>query len=393
MSKVVVVGAGYAGMMAAHHLEKLGIPFTLINKFDYHYLTTLLHEAAGGRAEPANYAIPISTVLKKSTSEIVVDEITGIQRDKKVVVGQKGEYPYDYLIYALGWVSEYFGIPGMKENSLSIVNLESAVHIRNHIEKEFSAYTVDKSEHHLRIVVGGAGLTGIELVGELLEFIPQLCAKLGIDRSLVSLQCVEAMPSILPQVAEPLRAVAVDYLTERGAWLRTNTKLVSVDPGVVHLGEGEQVEAGSIIWTGGVRANPLLQESGFTVDRRGRAKVSPKLVSVDDQNIFIIGDSSWCELEEGKPLPPTAQVASQMGALVAQNVQAKTNGTPLSSFRPSLKGTLASLGSEVGVGDMMGIPVKGLVAGMAKEATKVKYLLELGGVRLAADKSSQLVQL
>jgi NADH:ubiquinone reductase (H+-translocating) len=393
MRKVVIVGAGYAGMMAAHHLEKLKVPFTLINKFDYHYLTTLLHEAAGGRSEPRNYAIPIKQVLTQSTSEVVIDEISGIVRDRHVVVGNHGEYEYDYLIYALGWVSEYFGIPGMKENSLSIVNLESAMHIRNHIEQEFSAYTVDHSLHHLRIVVGGAGLTGIEFVGELLEWIPELCIKLGIDKSLVSLQCVEAMPSILPQIPESLRAVAMDYLTEKGAWLRVNTKLNSVDPGVVHLGEGEQVEAGSIIWTGGVRANPLLSESGFTVDRRGRAKVTPMLQSEDDDRIFIAGDSAWCELEAGKPLPPTAQIASQMGALVAKNIDATLNDRPLQVFEPSLKGTLASLGSAVGVGDMMGIPVKGLVAGMAKEATKVKYLLELGGVRLAADKSGQLVQL
>ncbi|MCL6444504.1 MAG: FAD-dependent oxidoreductase, partial [Alicyclobacillus sp.] len=272
-------------------------------------------------------------------------------------------------------------------------NLDTARAIREHIEGEFRAYTADHDPRHLRIVVGGAGLTGVELVGELLDWLPRLSVHYGIDPGQVEVQNIEAMPTILPQVSEALRQSAVDTLTRKGAKLRVNTKIVQVDQGVVHLEGGESVEAGTIIWTGGVRANPLLSEAGFTVDRRGRAKVNEYLQSVDDERVFIGGDCAWFEGADGKPLPPTAQMATQMGSLIGDNVSAAVHGRPLKPFQPNFQGTLASLGPEIGVGDLKGIPVKGFVAGLAKEATKVKYLWQLGGVRLALDKSGELVHL
>lgn len=393
MSKVLILGGGYAGMLTAAHLEKLGEPFMLLNKYDYHYMSTLLHEAAGGRSKPNDYAIAIKDVLTSPHSELVVDEVAKIDRDNKKVYGKNGEWSYDYLVITLGWIPEYFGIQGLAENSLVIRNLESASHIHEHIVEQFKEFTKDGDVRHLRIVVGGAGLTGIELVGELLDFLPKLAKDLNIDYSLVDLQCIEAMPMILPQVAESLRNVAFKTLTHKGAKLRIGTKILKVEPGVVHVEGDVPVESGTIIWTGGVRANPLLQESGFTCDRRGRAKVNQYLQSVDDENIFIGGDTAWFEEEEGKPLPPTAQVATQMGPCLAHNVSAFMHGREMQSFHASLKGTLASLGREVGVGDLGGIPVRGMVAGLAKEASKVKYLLELGGLRLAADKTGQVVHL
>ncbi|GMA56170.1 hypothetical protein GCM10025858_06730 [Alicyclobacillus sacchari] len=156
MSKIVIVGAGYAGMMAAAHLDREGIPFTIVNNHDYHYLTILLHEAAGGRDAGEKYAIPIKEVLRKDTSELVVAEVTGIDKANRVVKTSTGDISYDYLIYSLGWVSEYFGIKGLKEYSLSITNLDSAVEIRKHIDNQFHLYTQDGDERHLRIALGGA---------------------------------------------------------------------------------------------------------------------------------------------------------------------------------------------------------------------------------------------
>ena len=391
MAKIVIIGAGYAGMMAASRLDRMAEPFSLINKNSYHYFTTLLHEAAGGRGMPMDYSVPIADVLKRETSNLILDEVIGLDREKRVVRGKSGEYSYDWLVVTLGWIPEYFGIPGLKENSLVISSLETASHIREHIEGQLKAYLQDQDPRHLRVAIGGAGLTGIDLVGELTDWLPQLCIKYGIDYSLVDIQNIEAMPTILPMVSESLREVAMRTLTEKGARLRTGTKIVKVEANEVHLDGEEVVEAGTIIWTGGVRANPLLTDAGFTVDRRGRAKVNAYLQSVDDERVFVGGDTAWFETEDGKALPPTAQVATQMGALLGDNVSSAVHGQRLKPFHADLQGTLASLGREVGVGDLKGIPVQGMVAGLAKEATKVKYLWQLGGVRLAAERTGKLV--
>lgn len=393
MSKIVIVGAGYAGMMAAAHLDKEGIPFTIVNNHDYHHLTILLHEAAGGRSAGDNYAIPIKEVLRNDTSELVVADVTGIDKSAQVVKTSTGDISYDYLVYGLGWISEYFGIKGLQEHSLSITNLDTAVEIRQHIETEFQAYTVDGDERHLRIALGGAGLTGIELMGELLEYLPKLCAKLGIAFEKVDLQCIEAMPTILPMVAEHLRPFVIDTITKKGGKLRTGVAIKEVTAGVVHLDGGETVEAGTIVWTGGVRANPLLTDAGFTVDRRGRAKVNEFMQSVDDEHIFIAGDSAWAENADGRPYPPTAQNAEQMGVLAAKNIVLRERRRPMESFNPRDWGTLCSLGSEVGVGSFMGVPIKGVMGALAKEGSKAKYLFELGGVRLAGNRGKKVMQI
>lgn len=392
MAKILILGAGYAGMTAAAALDRNSEPFTIINNNPYHYLTTLLHEAAGGRRPPMDYTVPITDVLRKSTSTFVQDEVVSIDREKQVVHCKDADHSYDYLIATIGWIPEYFGIPGMKEHSLVIRNIDTCMHIRDHIEGEFQKYLSDNDARHLRIVVGGAGLTGIELLGELLEWIPKLCLQYGINQSEVDVQNIEAMPTILPMVSEDLREIAFNRLTEKGARLRTNTKLMQVEDGVVHLEGDDKVEAGTIIWTGGVRANPILTDAGFTVDRRGRAKVNEFLQSVDDKRIFIGGDCAWAE-EDGKPLPPTAQAATQMGPVLANNVTSFMNGQPMKALRFHNLGTLASLGSEVGVGVMMNVPVKGVVGGLAKEGSKLKYLYQLGGLRLAIDKMSDVVDI
>ncbi|MCL6593770.1 MAG: FAD-dependent oxidoreductase, partial [Alicyclobacillus sp.] len=118
MANIVIVGAGYAGMLTATGLDRMSEPFTLVNKNPYHYFTTLLHEAAGGRGDPMNYTVPIRNLLKRPSSRFVQDEVVKLDRDRRTVVGRQGEYPFDWLVVGVGWVPEYFGIPGLAEHSL-----------------------------------------------------------------------------------------------------------------------------------------------------------------------------------------------------------------------------------------------------------------------------------
>jgi NADH:ubiquinone reductase (H+-translocating) len=390
MVKIIILGAGYGGLMCAVELERAGQPFTLINKHDYHYFTTLLHEAAGGRNEMEEYKIDLNDVLRKDSSVVMRGMVTELRPQESKVITDQGEISYDYLVVALGNAPEYFGVPGMAEHAMLLRSYETARKLHEHIEHMFRLYHDDRDESRLRIIVGGAGLTGIELCGELSEWVPELIETYHVPQDKVQILNLEAAPTILPMLEEPLRKSAHEILTKKGVTLRTGTPIVKVGENQVELKTGEVIDAKTIVWTGGVRANPLIAQSGFEVDPKGRAKVNEFLQSVDYSNVFVIGDSAWFTGPDGKPLPPTGQAAMQQGALVAKNVSHLIKNQPMEPFHFHYMGTLASLGAEVGVGSVKGLKAKGVAAGLLKEGSKAKYLWMLGGMRVLRQKRGQL---
>ncbi|MGZ4163479.1 MAG: NAD(P)/FAD-dependent oxidoreductase, partial [Tumebacillaceae bacterium] len=293
-------------------------------------------------------------------------------------------------VVALGNAPEYFGIPGMQENALVLRSLETSKQIHEHIEKQFASFKEDGDERKLKIIVGGAGLTGIELCGELAETLPELAMYYDLPLEKVELINLEAAPTILPMLDEKLRERATDILDSKGVQLRTGTAIVKVNPNQVELKTGETLDAMTIIWTGGVRANPLIKEAGFETDNKGRAKVNEFLQSVDFANVFVIGDSAWFIGPDGKPLAPTAQAAEQMGTHLVTNLLSHIKGQSMVPFTFNNLGTLASLGQELGVGSVKGMATTGVPASLMKEATKVKYLWHLGGMRMLSKKRGQL---
>ncbi|PWK08374.1 NAD(P)/FAD-dependent oxidoreductase [Tumebacillus permanentifrigoris] len=389
MANLLILGAGYGGIAAAKALEKAGQPFTLINKHEYHYFTTLLHEPAGGRNKFEEYSVPLRDVLRQPTSEIVKARVTELKPQGNTIVTDRGELAYDYLVIALGNAPEYFGIPGMQEHALVLRSLDTARQLHEHIEKTFAAWQEDHDDTRLCIVVGGAGLTGIELCGELADWMPELAAQYALPLEKIQLINLEAAPTILPMLEEDLRAEALRVLESKGVQLRTGTAIVKVNRNQVELKTRETIDAQTIIWTGGVRANPLIEQAGFEVDPKGRAKVNEFCQSVDFANVFVIGDSAWFTGADGKPLPPTGQAAEQMGDAVAQNITAQLQSYPMRPFRYNNLGTLASLGAEVGVGSVKGVRTKGVSAALMKEGSKAKYLWHLGGLRMISQKRGQ----
>ena len=387
MAKILILGAGYGGISTAVELERRDQPFTLINKHEYHYFTTLLHEAAGGRNDVEEYRVDLREILHRDTSEIRKATVQVLRpQENKCVLEDGAEVQYDTLVIALGNAPEYFGIPGMAENALLLRSLVTAQHIREHIENMVASYRDEPDPAKLRILVGGAGLTGVELCGELAEWLPELAAKYGVPHDQIELINLEAAPTL----DEELRETAEGVLKSKGVQLRTGTAIVKVNPNQVELKTGEVLDARTIIWTGGVRANPLLAEAGFDVDNKGRAKVNEFLQSVDDPNVFVIGDSACFIGPDGKPLPPTGQVATQMGEVCAENIARLQKGEGLVGFHFKNLGTLASLGHDVGVGQVKNMHARGVTAGLLKEATKLKYLWKLGGLRMIAKKRGQL---
>ncbi|ATH63072.1 NAD(P)/FAD-dependent oxidoreductase [Staphylococcus pasteuri] len=393
--KVLVLGAGYAGLQAVTKLQKEvsaeEAEITLINKNDYHYEATWLHEASAGTINYEDLLYPVESVLKKDKVNFVKAEVTKIDRNAKKVETDKGIYDFDILVVALGFVSETFGIDGMKDYAFQIENVLTTRQLSRHIEDKFANYAAskEKDENDLSILVGGAGFTGIEFLGELTDRIPELCSKYGIDQSKVKVTCVEAAPKMLPMFSDDLVNHAVNYLENRGVEFKIATPIVACNEKgfVVEInGEKQQLEAGTSVWAAGVRGSHLMEES-FEGVKRGRIVTNQDLTIAGHDDIFVIGDcSAFVPAGEERPLPTTAQIAMQQGEHVAKNIKHILNGEAKEEFEYVDRGTVCSLGSHDGVGIVYGKDITGKKAAFMKKVIDTRAVFKIGGIGLAFKK-------
>ncbi|WP_417168671.1 NAD(P)/FAD-dependent oxidoreductase [Terrihalobacillus insolitus] len=392
--KIVVLGAGYAGMMTTKRLtQKLGpeeAEIVLVNKHNYHYQTTWLHEVAAGTINPNRSRIMIKDVIDTKRVALIQDSVVEVKQDEQRVVLENDEIGYDFLVIGLGFEKATFGIPGMEENAFSIESVDKSRLIRDHIEYQFSRYKNEPGEkdHLLTIVVGGAGFTGIEFVGELAERVPELCKKYDIDKRKVRIINIEAAPSILPGFDEELADYARKSLAFRDIEFKLGVMIKECKPDSVVIGEEEEeIKAGTIVWTGGVQANGVIGKSGFELTK-GKVTVNSDLRAPGYENIFILGDCSWVmDEEKGRPFPPTAQLAIQEADTCANNIYALLYGGELESFIYDNKGTVASLGGQHAMGTVFDQKkLYGVTAKAMKNVIDDRYLFLLGGPKLVLKK-------
>lgn len=388
--RIVILGAGYGGLMTALRLQKElnynEADVTLVNKHDYHYFTTHLHMPAAGTDDPNNARVSILKLIDEFKIDFVKATVKQIQPQEKKVILEDGTLSYDYLVIALGGEPETFGIPGMKEYAMNIRSLNSVNLIREHIEYQFAKY---KREPHrkelLTFVVGGAGFTGIEFVGELADRVPELCRKNDIDPSLVKIYNIEAAPTALPGFDQELVEYAMQVLSKKGVQFKVGIAIKECTPEGVVLADGEEIKAATVIWTGGVRGNRIIEEAGFET-MRGRVKVEPDLRMPGYDHIFVIGDCSIVMNDQGRPYPPTAQIATQQGYTCAQNLVAAIRGESLKPFKPEIRGTVASLGKNEAIGIVGKKKIKGFTAAIMKKIIDARYLFLIGGIPLVLRK-------
>jgi len=391
--KILILGAGYGGMMTATRLLKANAhqdaDITLVNKHNYHYQTTWLHEPAAGTLHHDRTRMKIDSVIDTNKIKFIKDAVVEIKRDEKKVILEKEEIDYDYLVIGLGSEPETFGIPGVNENAYSIRSVNSVRLIREHIEYMFASYNSqeEKQEDLLSFVIAGAGFTGIEFVGELSERIPELCEEYDIDRKKVKIYSVEAAPTALPGFDEELVEYAMNLLESRGVEFKINTPIKEVQEGRVLLADGEEIKAKTIVWTTGIRGNSIIEDSGFET-MRGRVKVQKDLRVEGSDDTFIIGDCALIINEEiNRPYPPTAQIAIQQAYTCSNNIKALLAGkTEMEEFMPDIKGTVASLGGKEAVGIVGERKLYGNSASAVKKLIDNRYLFLLGGLPLVLKK-------
>ncbi len=387
--RIVIAGAGYGGLVTALKLQKTmrtgEMDVTLVNKHDYHYITTHLHVPAAGIESDDHARVRISDYVDTRFIRFEKASIVRIDPERKVVELEGGrKLDYDELVVGLGSETETFGIPGLAEHALAIRSLNGARMIRQHIAYMFAKYKREPMRlDYLTIVVGGAGFTGSEFIGELADRLPKLCAEFDIDPQLVRLYNVEAAPVALPPgLPAELVEYGMDVLRRKGVEYRIGTAIQACTPAGVQLSDGDFIRAATVIWSGGIRGNRLLEEAGFET-KRGRVEVDAMLRSLQHPSVYVTGDCAIVMGAEGRPYPPTAQIAVQQGANVARNIAASIRGWELTPFNYDYKGTIASLGKGEAVGLIWGNrPIKGWFAALMKRVVDARYLFLLGGLPL-----------
>jgi NADH dehydrogenase len=390
--RIVILGAGYAGLEAAQTLHKKlkkqnDVEIMLIDQNDHHTLLTELHEVAGNRVEPSGVQVSIEHVLQYTKVKFVQDKIVGADLKEKRLYSDKKTYNFDYLITGFGSEPANFGIPGIEENAFTLWSLDDAKKVHNHILKMFQQASLEEDPKRraelLTFAVGGGGFTGVELVGELIEWTRALCRQYKIDRREVRLLLVEALPTILPIINEKLIKKSIRYMEKHGVEILTNSPITKVESDSFSIKGDKTFKTRTLVWTGGIQTNSIVKSLGVTVGKRNRIVVNDYCQTVEYPYVYATGDNMQFTTEKDEVLPPLVETAMQSGHIAAVNVAAEILGKEKQKLNPQLHGTMVSIGSTYGVAQLNGVPlISGFLAIIIKHLVNMHYLFGIGGLEL-----------
>jgi len=390
MNRIVILGGGYAGVHAGKLLHKAfkkskDVEVTLIDKNPYHTLMTELHEIAGGRVEHHGCVkISFDRIFSGKIVNIVQDQITGLDAENKQLKSATATYDYDYLIMGTGAESTDFGIPGVKEHSLSLWSYQDALMIKDHIREMFRKASYEKDPEIRKMlmtfVVAGAGFTGIEMVGELIEKLPLMCRDYKIDPDEVQLINVEGLSNILNMIPEKPRMKAQKYMEKKGVKIMLNSLITKAEEGSFTLKDGTVIKCGTLIWTCGIKGSQFGVTSGLEIGHVDRLKVKNTMQSEQHESIYVVGDAQWL-LENERPIPQIVEAAEQTAAVAVHNIVSKLNGEDKEiTFKSNFHGFMVSIGGRYAVSHTGGISLSGIPAMALKHLVNVLYLHSVSGL-------------
>ena len=369
--RVVIVGGGFGGLLAARTLARYPVRITLVDRQNFHTFQPLLYQVATAGLSPGEIAAPIRWILRSRRNvEVLMAEVQDFDLARKVVKLPDGELAYDCLIVASGASHAYFGHDEWEPFAPGLKTIEDALEIRRRVLLAFELAerqaASGKEQVQLNFVVVGGGPTGVELAGTLAEIARRALANefRTIDPQKTRIVLLEGGPRVLPAYPEDLSRSAEEQLRRLGVEVHTSALVTRVAPGAVQMGE-TRMPAAVVLWAAGVAASPLGKRLGAPLDRAGRVLVNPDLSLPGHAEVFVIGDLATLKDENGKLLPGVAPVAMQEGKATAHNIAAELRGEPRKNFHYVNKGNLATIGRAAAVAEFGKIHISGFVAWLA----------------------------
>ncbi len=377
-ARIVVVGGGYVGMYTALRLQKRlrrgEAEVTVIDPLSHMTYQPFLPEAAAGSIEPRHVVVPLRRVLRKC--QHLTGRVTAISHARREVTveltaGRTTTLGYDYLVVAPGSVARTLPIPGLAECGIAFKTVGEAIYLRNHVlsRLDAAATTLDPALRRrlLTFLVVGGGYAGIEALAELADMARYASRYYPtINREDIRWVLVEAANRIMPEVGPKLGRYTVERLLDADIEVNLDTRVTSMVGGHVELDDGQAFDTDTIIWTAGVKPNPMLDSTDLPRDSRGRVECSAALQVVGMPEVFSAGDcASVPDLSKDDPearTSPSAQHAVRQAKVLADNVLAQLRGKPLTDYKHSYAGSVASLGLYKGVAEIYGIKLRGIVA-------------------------------
>ncbi|MFA9424827.1 NAD(P)/FAD-dependent oxidoreductase [Natronorubrum sp. A-ect3] len=367
---VVVLGAGYAGAGAINKLQsELGgsVRLTWIADVDYHLVLHESHRVIRDPSVRSDITFPINQIADPST-RFILDEVTGLDVDEQVVeLADSDDVEYDYVLVGLGSQTAYYGIPGLEEHSLTLKSLDDALEIHDAVKQASQDATRGEPA---QVVIGGAGLSGIQTAGEIAEFRDN-------HRAPIEIHLVEALDEIFPGNDPECQQALRDLLEDAGVRIHTDDPITEATEDVIEFDEGEPLEHDVLVWTGGITGRDAFDDVDLENEHN---RVNTKAnFQTSNERVFAIGDSAIID-QGDQPAPPTAQAAWQAAEVAGENISRAIENRPLKTWEHDDKGTVVSVGDKAIAHDVDMLPVDtfgGFAAKNLKKAIAARWIADI----------------
>jgi NADH dehydrogenase len=388
LPRVVIVGAGFGGLSCARALSRKPVEVVLVDRHNYHLFTPLLYQVASSLLNPSDIAYPVRAVFRKTDNvRVRVGDLVGADFAARWVAVREPEGPavtrlaYDYLVLAMGSVSNFFGNTSVAGAAHGLKDLPEALALRNHVLRCFEAAARESDEAARRpwltFAIVGGGPTGVEYAGALSELVRLVLVKdfPELDMRKVRIVLVEARDRMLPAFPQPLGDDAELRLRLRGIDVRLNARVERVSDHVIALSDGEKLHARTLVWAAGVKPSEMVSQLGLPATRSGRVQVDAHLRVAGQERVYAIGDMAAVPHREGE-MPQLSAPAIQEGRCAARNILRTERKAPLEAFRYFDKGIMATIGRNDAVAQLAGgLLLKGLIGWLAWLFVHLVYII------------------